>query len=808
MALYPYQIRVKELILSGRSVITQAPTGTGKTRASLAPFVQAFYDLSARSFPRKCIYSVPMRVLASQFHAEYVDLSARYQRLYARKAINTKIQTGDCPEDPKFEGDLIFTTIDQSLSSALAVPYSLSPAMGNLNAGAFYSSYLIFDEFHLFPQSGEDGSEGAMTTTLALLMNLKNVVPFVLMTATFSSTMLQELASMLDAEIVQVSPEEYRAIASGNGQQARSRRYQIHDEEMSAQAILTAHHTRTIAICNQVQRAQSLFETLQQLAGDDVAIVLLHSRFTQEDRRSKEEWIRREFGKEKAERKLASVILVATQVIEVGLDVTCENLHTEIAPANAVFQRAGRCARYPGEQGVVHVYNVPLQQMCHREGRRNYLPYSAPISEKAWRSLQSRDGQVLDFTDEQAVIDEVHTDADRKLLAAIQRQQGLLSRDIEEAMRGEREYRARLIRRIDNITVLAASSPDEIGNPFKAQGFSLWRGTVKGLLRTLQEYAQEWHPDDAANWLMKLPDTHMPNVDDSTQSLEYRWLDVNNNANLLDGTAIVLVNSIFCAYDSQIGFRIVAPGQGGWASPPGERKRRNSQDRYSYQLESYTEHITAMLEVYRQRFATDYAYVERQIAEQWSLPQDALDRAVRLAIALHDVAKMDERWQRWVRLYQKAIGEEIIDPAYMAVHTNWRPDNLVHIAAQKEANRRCARPHHAAEGAVAGARIAAALTGLPELGYATTTAVARHHNANTDSFTDYRLHSAADTVTSAALVTAGFASPSEKLIAVNPAIGLDQVLIRPGDFRQLLLYFWIVRMLRLCDGMSQTEPQA
>ncbi len=802
MALYPYQMRVKEWILNGRSVIVQAPTGTGKTRASLAPFVEAFYDLPAQKFPRKCIYSVPMRVLASQFHAEYMDLSARYQRLYARQAINTKIQTGDCPEDPKFEGDLIFATIDQSLSSALAVPYSLSPAMGNLNAGAFYSSYLIFDEFHLFPQSGEDGAEGAMTTTLALLMNLKGVVPFVLMTATFSSTMLQELASMLDAEIVQVPPGEYLAIASGNGQQARSRRYQIHDDEMSAQAILMAHSTRTIAICNQVQRAQNLFETLQRLAGDDVTVVLLHSRFTQEDRRTKEELIRREFGREGTERQLASIILVATQVIEVGLDVTCENLHTEIAPANAVFQRAGRCARYPGEQGVVHVYNTPLQQTRNGEMRRDYLPYPAPVSKKTWESLQCRDGQILDFVDEQAVIDEVHTDADRKLLAAMQRQQGLLRQEIEDAMRGEREYRSKLIRRIDNITVLAAANPSEIGDPFKAQGFGLWRGTVKGLLKTLEEYAQDWQPDDDdANWLMKLPDTNMPNLDDSTQSIEYRWLDVNN-ARMLEGTTVVLVNSIFCAYNSQVGFRVVAPEQGGWASPPGERKRRNSQDRYSYRLESYAEHIAAMLEVYRQHFAKDYAYVQGQIAERWNLPPDALDRAVRLAIALHDVAKMDERWQRWVRLYQKAIGEEITDPTYMAVHTNWAPDNLVHKDAKKEADRLCSRPHHAAEGAVAGARIIAALTGIPGLGYAAMTAIARHHNASTDSFADYRLHSAAGTTAADALIAAGFASPAEKLIATKPAIRLDQVL-RLGDFRQTLLYFWIVRMLRLCDGMSQ-----
>lgn len=805
MALYPYQLEVKRHILSGRSVIVQAPTGTGKTRAAMAPYVEAFFDFPVDAFPRKCIYSVPMRVLANQFHSEYDELSKKYGRLYGRKSLATTIQTGEQPSDPRLMGDLVFATIDQSLSSALAVPYSLSPGMGNLNAGAFYASYLVFDEFHLFPQAGEDGAEGALTTTLALLINLKGIVPFVLMTATFSSTMLQELAAMLDAEIVQVSPEEYQTIASGNGKTPRSRRYEIHDLELSAQAILNVHRTRSVAICNQVQRAQELYEAVKAQVGDDIEVTLLHSRFAPDDRRLKEEWLRREFGKDTDGHKASSAILIATQVIEVGLDITCENLHTEIAPANAAFQRAGRCARYPGEQGVVHVYNVPVKPTRSGEERRDYLPYPASLCVATWSSLLCRNGRTLDFVDEQAVIDEVHTDADRKLLAAMQRQKGLLRQDIEAAMRGEREYRRKLIRRIDNITVLAASLPANIGDPFKTQGFGLWRGTVKGLLRTLEEYSQQWQPeDDAANWLMRLPIADERNADDPTQPVEYRWQEVNN-ARLLDGVAVVAINSAFCAYDGELGFRIVPPEQGGWSSQPGERKRRNSQGGYSYELESYAEHIEIMLQIYRERFAADYAYVQARIAQQWGLPKDALEIAVRLAIALHDVAKMDERWQQWVRLYQKGIGEGISDPAYMAVHTHWNPDNPRHVNAKKEANRLCERPPHAAEGAMASARMIAEIAGIPDVGYATMTAIARHHNAGTDNLGDYRLHPAAGTAVMNALKLAGFPPAKADLIAAKPATNLDQVLIKPGEFRQMLLYFWTVRMLRLCDGISQEE---
>ncbi|MCZ7668789.1 MAG: DEAD/DEAH box helicase [Chloroflexi bacterium] len=40
--LYTYQERVRQLMLAGRSIILQAPTGAGKTRASLTPFWTPF----------------------------------------------------------------------------------------------------------------------------------------------------------------------------------------------------------------------------------------------------------------------------------------------------------------------------------------------------------------------------------------------------------------------------------------------------------------------------------------------------------------------------------------------------------------------------------------------------------------------------------------------------------------------------------------------------------------------------------------------------------------------------------------------
>jgi CRISPR-associated endonuclease/helicase Cas3 len=804
MQLYPYQKRVAQHLRQGKSIILQAPTGAGKTLAALWPYLEAWDRNQPDGFPRKCIYSVPMRVLANQFRQE-VNKMVTEQMLFAEPPQVT-IQTGEEPQDPKLLKDLIFATIDQSLSSALAVPYSLSAGMANLNAGAFYASYLVFDEFHLFPLADESGAEGALTTTLQLLMQLKGITPFVLMTATFSSTMLGELAHLLEAEVVQVSAEEYQMIASGTVGKARSRRYVVHDEPLSAAAVLAEHQSRSIVICNQVKRAQELFQTLQAATAESATKVkLLHSRFTAEDRRAKEEFIRREFGKEPTQRTEASLILVATQVIEVGLDITSEQLHTEIAPANAIFQRAGRCARFPGEQGTVHLYAVPAREVAG-VALPDTLPYPRQLCERAWESYQQRNGQTLDFTDEQQVIDEVHTEADRQLLAAMQRQGGMIWEDIYAAMQeGAREQRANLIRRIDNITVLAAATPDAVGNPYTAQGFGLWRGTVRGLWKSLAEFAQGWSPaEDDEAWLMKFPVPNATSPDDPTEPVTFTWIEVTDPT-MLDGTALVVVNRAFCAYDNQVGFRLTPPAEGGWSSQPGEDKKRNSQGGFAYELESYTDHICQMLKVYRREFAQDYGYIQQRLADKWGLPPDGLSRAIRLAIALHDLAKMDNRWQRWVRLYQQGIGEAIRDDGYMAVHTHWSPAFDHHKQAKKLADRQCKRPPHAGESAIAGARIVAELCGHNSLGRAILTAITRHHSAQAHSFGDYELHPAAPKAMMQALALAELPPPTRELFTKAPPSKLETHLVQAKNFQEVLLYLWIVRVLRLSDGLSQEE---
>src|SRR5690606_9258563 len=82
------------------------------------------------------------------------------------------VQTGETPDDPLFEGRVIFCTVDQMLASFLNIPYSLPKKLDNINAGAMIGSALIFDEFHLYSQ------REMMLTVLAMLKMLQGLSHF------------------------------------------------------------------------------------------------------------------------------------------------------------------------------------------------------------------------------------------------------------------------------------------------------------------------------------------------------------------------------------------------------------------------------------------------------------------------------------------------------------------------------------------------------------------------------------------------------------------------------------------------------
>ena len=126
-----------------------------------------------------------------------------------------------------------------------------------------------------------------------------------------------------------------------------------------AQSVVDAHRTgfMTLVIVNQVKRAQGLYEQVQDFvaAREEPApeLALLHSRFRPVDRE-------REMAKIGKSKVQSDVIVVATQAVEAGVDISAAVMFTELAPWPSMVQRFGRANRRAEVEGGAQVYWVDL----------------------------------------------------------------------------------------------------------------------------------------------------------------------------------------------------------------------------------------------------------------------------------------------------------------------------------------------------------------------------------------------------------------------------------------------------------------
>jgi CRISPR-associated endonuclease/helicase Cas3 len=823
MELFSYQQRVFDALREHKPVILQAPTGAGKTRTSLYPFLYACARPDVIELPGQCIYSVPLRTLANQFVHEYHSTVQGYRQQYSLQTLqHVSLQTGERPEDPRFESDLLFTTIDQTLSSFLSIPYALSTSLANFNAGAVLGSYLVFDEFHLFPINRDGG--GAFATTLHMLQLLRNLTPWTLMTATFSHTLLSGLCKLLDAVEISPATASFDDIPSQKG---KERYFSVREEPLCASHVWDDlqenHRQRVLAICNTVDRAIELATELRRIISPNVRVMLLHSRFFQQDRTNIEKSLAREFGEDKQSRSPEPIILVATQVVEVGLNITCEALHTEIAPASSVIQRAGRCARFTGERGQVYIYDVPKND----KGEPQYAPYKdqQDVCERSWQEFLNGSGHKLDYAGELEIVDAAHHEFDQRLLNAITVQRQEQRNKIKDAWTScDRNLGPDLIRAIDNVTVILHPDPsqEKLPNPYALQGISIRRSTLMSKWKLLEELGAD------LDWIIAIPH-EIPRSDNDLQTMgqqpqiSYDWkhrLRQGSDSKALVGVDLIVLNPAVARYDAEYGLRF-ATGDSSLSSPQAVKHKKEPQKHDAYRYETYEQHIEKMFYVHRRDFQRQSAYVERRLEQRLNLEPDTLDLALRLLFAIHDVGKLDDRWQIWAHSWQREVRQlnphaVLPPPDAVIAHTDFdRHDPAQHDLQKHVTASVGKRPNHAIESVLACLSLIREVAGDSKKLYgAMITAVARHHNAltpgNAGSFRGYGIANSSRAAENG-LRAALRAVHLQQLSIANtrwqfPGESISGALVNPHEsIEATLLYFYLVRLLRRTDQQAVQE---
>lgn len=119
-------------------------------------------------------------------------------------------------------------------------------------------------------------------------------------------------------------------------------------------------------IADTVTRAQDWYEQVARLCeGTDVEIVLLHSRFTDTDRAAREQDLVERCGRGGV--RPDKLIVVSTQVIEQALDIDFDYMVSDVAPVDALIQRAGRVHRH-AETRRPTVFATPRIDICGVDG--------------------------------------------------------------------------------------------------------------------------------------------------------------------------------------------------------------------------------------------------------------------------------------------------------------------------------------------------------------------------------------------------------------------------------------------------------
>lgn len=786
---YPYQEEVTQHLLDGSNVFLRAPTGSGKTWAALLPYLLA--KKQGKVFADRLIYVLPLRTLATTLYAETVECCKRVFRVVCdpnarvgeKDELVITIQTGEQKNDPFFEGDIIFTTIDQCLSSYLNCPVSLPQRVGNINAGALLGCIVVLDEFHLL----EPGK--SMDTAIEMLERLKPFSQFVIMTATLSTKSLDFLKEILGGQFVSLTPDEVMSLPS---HKEKRRVYRWINRPLTINDILNNYNgKRSIVILNTVTRAQNIYvELTERLKGSNTRVFLLHSRFYSEDRKKTEDELKGWFGKEATQ---TNVILVTTQVVEAGIDISADNLHTEIAPLNSIIQRAGRCARYEGVRGIGTVWIYEL--LTNEKGLLDFGPYQENdqktlISDtrEVLEQLPS-DGAVLDFTAELERLDKVHSNIEERHLVSYRQNQYSLKTKIHEAMDGRNETAVReLIRDVASVNVIICKDPyvlkfdkDKWPRMLSVPRSSLYK--LSPFFEECRDFGEDvaWYPIENAN------------IIDETE-ISFGWERITSKDQIRNASWLVVINPEFASYSPDIGLQIGAKGR----CEEIKYFERPLIPRYKISYETYREHVQRVV-AECQSMKPFYISAATRLSERYKMSAKRLETLADVCCVLHDVGKLSVQWQEAVRKWQQYKNHRKLTEEPIA-HTDCDPETDF---KEKIKLRFPKQPPHASEGAYAVARWLRGCFG--DNAIAVWMSIARHHGAFTELLGGFRL---IDNVEK--WISEGLAYPIGSIILDDRPNILKQNKFRDKCFLQFSknselwpLYVFLVRRLRLADQKSQ-----
>jgi len=758
---YPFQKKLFKEFWLGNDILLKAPTGSGKTWASILPFIFA-YNQKAHT-PKKLIYSLPLRTLANSLYHTVSNNS-----IIKNTGIKVSLQTGEFPNDKFFESDIIFTTIDQTLSAILGFPYSLSKRQANINAGAIIGSYLIFDEFHLLDPSR------SLATSLNVLKVLKELSHFCIMTATISDRSIKGINEFLKSVSITLDSNEFDLINILKNKKDIA----VKHKELQSEDILKEHKKKTIVICNTVEKAQRIYLDLKQKT--DIEVICIHSRFFKKDRIEKEGKIIDTFGKNSGNIKEA--ILISTQVIEVGLDISCDTLHTEISPINSFLQRAGRCARFENEKGKIFVYDVGED----KRQAKLYFPYEKELCIDTMRELEKV--KSLDYTTSERIVNSVFAEKERREIDNAKNfDSSRIKKSWEESDKG---VGRELIRNIDSINIVLLKKSDGIHSMFDYDSISVNPHTLENKLKVIAEQ----YDNKECPLVSVIEESNIIDDFDITK-LTISEIPIED----IKLYPRIILNPEYVNYNDEIGLNFFLKEKSG---PESMLQKGEKRAELGYKKETYKEHITNMIKIYENEFKNEIYYPISVLWDKYNFTTD-IDEMIKFMLIMHDYGKLNNEWQKVAREIQKLKGN--YKEGEFLAHTDFDPTKEKLPGGL---------PSHSGIGAMVSFAILEDIIQnqfeFETVTKAITSAIIRHHSTTSHKVKPYRIEDKGfnmilELIKEYTPSFYKFNTNNEVIKKWKNAEDLTSFTVNFDNPDNVFLYFILVRILRLCDQKSMED---
>jgi len=445
-----------------RSQLIHIPTGLGKTAAVVLAWLWNRVHLQDRRWPRRLVYCLPMRTLVEQTRAavkEWLDNLRRHADALGLPTARAELEWlvrhspvvlmgGEDSDPDKKNWDIypekpciLIGTQDMLLSRALNRGYGMSRYRWPMHFALLNNDCLwVLDEIQLM------GPGLSTACQLEAFRRMKDGAPpegfgsfgaigsaTWYMSATHNPDLLQtrewrkaKAGRPTDFKFGLTDGEKSAAggpvgerrnavkrlelckeYSFGNAKAEGALTDRILEQHGEMMAKIGADLTpppRTLIICNTVGRAVEVYRQLEKTKPKQCDLLLLHSRFRPHERREQVQRL------ESLDRTAfpEGQIVVATQVIEAGVDISSGVLWSEVAPLASLVQRLGRLNRAGefnksawkplavivgvGVEGAPPREKKEAQEKREGENKKRCLPYPLSACEEAWKALESLGG--------------------------------------------------------------------------------------------------------------------------------------------------------------------------------------------------------------------------------------------------------------------------------------------------------------------------------------------------------------------------------------------------------------------------------